>query len=37
MQRYAVCVGCHVYFRGQASSGAPQSLVLAPPFPAAAC
>jgi hypothetical protein len=36
-QRPAQRVGEHVDFSGQSSSGTPQSLILAPPFPVAAC
>ena len=36
-QRPSECVGEHVDFAGQSSSGAPQSLILVPPFPVAAC
>jgi hypothetical protein len=30
-------IGKHVYFGRQSASGAPQSLILVPPFPVAAC
>ena len=33
----AQTVGQHVYLGGQSASGAPQSLILVPPFPVAAC
>src|SRR5215210_4645200 len=36
-QRAAERIGEHVDFAGQSSSGAPQSLILVPPFPVAAC
>jgi hypothetical protein len=36
-QRAAKRVGEHMDFGGQSSSGTPQSLILAPPFPVAAC
>jgi hypothetical protein len=36
-QRSAQTIGEHVDFGGQSSSGTPQSLVLVPPFPVAAC
>jgi hypothetical protein len=36
-QRPSEGVGEHVDFGGQSSSGAPQSLILVPPFPVAAC
>src|ERR1700752_679911 len=36
-QRSSERIGEHVDFGGQSSSGAPQSLVLVPPFPVAAC
>jgi hypothetical protein len=36
-QRPTKCIGKHMDFAGQSSSGSPQSLVLVPPFPVAAC
>src|SRR5262245_31607518 len=36
-QRPTKRIGEHVDFAGQSSSGSPQSLVLVPPFPVAAC
>ena len=36
-KRPAECIRQEMDFSGQSSSGAPQSLILAPPFPVAAC